>query len=307
MGPDSNALRAHVERVFRDSAAPALERYIAIPNRSPLFDPDWRAAGHMERAVELVASWCADARRARASRVEVVRLPGPHAADLARGAGRARRHRPALRPPRQAARDGGLGRGARAVDAGAARRPALRARRRRRRLRRVRRGRPRSRRWRRSGSARARCVALIEACEESGSFDLPAYVEHLARAHRPAEPRRLPRLGLRQLRAALGDDLAARHADGHAARRRAHRGRALRRRERRRAVELPDPAPAALAHRGRGERRDPRPRAARRRCRPIGCAQAEASAAVLGAERVREVPVRARHARRSRRTRPRSC
>ena len=27
---------------------------------------------------------------------------------------------------------------------------------------------------------RARCVALIEACEESGSFDLPAYVEHLA-------------------------------------------------------------------------------------------------------------------------------
>ena len=26
----------------------------------------------------------------------------------------------------------------------------------------------------------ARCVVLIEACEESGSFDLPAYVEHLA-------------------------------------------------------------------------------------------------------------------------------
>jgi acetylornithine deacetylase/succinyl-diaminopimelate desuccinylase-like protein len=27
---------------------------------------------------------------------------------------------------------------------------------------------------------RARCVVLIEACEESGSYDLPFYVEHLA-------------------------------------------------------------------------------------------------------------------------------
>jgi acetylornithine deacetylase/succinyl-diaminopimelate desuccinylase-like protein len=34
---------------------------------------------------------------------------------------------------------------------------------------------------------RARCVALIEACAESGSYDLPAYVEHLAdRIGRPS-------------------------------------------------------------------------------------------------------------------------
>ena len=26
----------------------------------------------------------------------------------------------------------------------------------------------------------ARCVVLIEACEESGSYDLPSYVDHLA-------------------------------------------------------------------------------------------------------------------------------
>jgi acetylornithine deacetylase/succinyl-diaminopimelate desuccinylase-like protein len=30
------------------------------------------------------------------------------------------------------------------------------------------------------GLGRARCVILIEACEESGSYDLPAYVDHLA-------------------------------------------------------------------------------------------------------------------------------
>src|SRR5690606_37071556 len=30
------------------------------------------------------------------------------------------------------------------------------------------------------GAAHARCVVLIEACEESGSDDLPHYIEHLA-------------------------------------------------------------------------------------------------------------------------------
>ncbi len=30
------------------------------------------------------------------------------------------------------------------------------------------------------GVPHARCVVLIEACEESGSYDLPAYVDHLA-------------------------------------------------------------------------------------------------------------------------------
>lgn len=37
------------------------------------------------------------------------------------------------------------------------------------------------------GIAHARCVILIEACEESGSYDLPAYVDHLAeRIGRPS-------------------------------------------------------------------------------------------------------------------------
>ncbi|MGQ4809480.1 hypothetical protein NKDENANG_02897 [Candidatus Entotheonellaceae bacterium PAL068K] len=36
---------------------PTLQAYIRIPNESPLFDPDWKAHGHMQRAVELVADW----------------------------------------------------------------------------------------------------------------------------------------------------------------------------------------------------------------------------------------------------------
>ena len=55
---DIDATRSHVERVWEDEIVPALLRYIAIPNRSPLFDPEWEAAGHMERAVSLIADWC---------------------------------------------------------------------------------------------------------------------------------------------------------------------------------------------------------------------------------------------------------
>ncbi len=45
----------------------------------------------------------------------------------------------------------------------------------------------------------ARCVVLIEACEESGSSDLPYYIDALRATARHAEPGRVPRLGLRQL------------------------------------------------------------------------------------------------------------
>ena len=39
---------------------------------------------------------------------------------------------------------------------------------------------------------------VIEACEESGSYDLPHYIEHLATAS-AAVAGDLPRFGLRQL------------------------------------------------------------------------------------------------------------
>ena len=57
----------------------------------------------------------------------------------------------------------------------------------------------------------ARCVVLIEACEESGSYDLPAYVDHLAARHRLASLVVCLDSRLRQLRPAVADHLAARH------------------------------------------------------------------------------------------------
>ncbi len=36
---------------------PTLHDYIRIPNESPMFDPNWKANGHMDRAVQLVLDW----------------------------------------------------------------------------------------------------------------------------------------------------------------------------------------------------------------------------------------------------------
>ena len=64
------------------------------------------------------------------------------------------------------------------------------------------------------GGKHARCVVLIEGCEESGSYDLPYYIDHLADRIGTPEPRHLPGLRLRQLRPAVVHDVAAREPGG---------------------------------------------------------------------------------------------
>ena len=43
-----------VARWWDESIVPTLSDYIRIPNKSPLFDPEWEAHGHMRRAAELL-------------------------------------------------------------------------------------------------------------------------------------------------------------------------------------------------------------------------------------------------------------
>jgi acetylornithine deacetylase/succinyl-diaminopimelate desuccinylase-like protein len=180
---DVDQAKRHVAEVWDASIVPTLSQYIQIPNKSPAFDPEWKAHGHMDRAVELIARWCQD-RKLPGMTLEVVRLqneqgkertpvifmeiPG-EGSDTVLIYGHLDKQpemvgwAPGLDPWKPVLRDDRLyGRGS--ADDGYAAFASLTA----------------IEVLVRQNVPRSRCVVLIEANEESGSYDLPAYVEHLA-------------------------------------------------------------------------------------------------------------------------------
>ena len=72
---DLERLRASVRKTWDESILERLIAYVRIPNKSPLFDPQWESHGHMEAAVQLMAKWAREQPLA-GMRVEVQRLPG---------------------------------------------------------------------------------------------------------------------------------------------------------------------------------------------------------------------------------------
>jgi len=64
-----------IARFWDESIVPALTDYIRIPAKSPHFDPDWQANGHIESAVQFAARWC-EKNILPGMQIEVVRLPG---------------------------------------------------------------------------------------------------------------------------------------------------------------------------------------------------------------------------------------
>ncbi len=172
---------AWVLEQFERSVIPTLERYIEIPNKSPAFDPQWRQAGHMARAVELLAGWAREALPEGAT-LEVVRLgertpvifidvpaTGGPSGDTVLLYGHLDKQ-PEMTGWREGlgpwtpVREGDKLYGRGGADDGYALFASLTA----------------LNALRRENIPHARAVVLIEACEESGSFDLPAYIEHLA-------------------------------------------------------------------------------------------------------------------------------
>jgi len=157
---------------------PQLVEYIRIPNKSPMFDADWQAHGHMDAATELLADW-ARKQAIKGMKVEVVRLEGrtplifveidgqgedcvllyghldkqPEMTGWADDLGP---WKPVLKGDRLYGRGG--------ADDGYAIFGSMTA----------------IRALQEQGLPHSRCVILIEACEESGSYDLPYYVDHLA-------------------------------------------------------------------------------------------------------------------------------
>ena len=70
---DRDRLSAHADRAWTQSAEPALEDYIRIPNKSPMFDPQWAKNGYMEDAVGLMEKWA----RSKLPALNARNLPPP--------------------------------------------------------------------------------------------------------------------------------------------------------------------------------------------------------------------------------------
>jgi acetylornithine deacetylase/succinyl-diaminopimelate desuccinylase-like protein len=175
--------RALVQKTWDEDIVPALTEYIRIPAKSPMYDAGWAEHGHIDRAVTLITDW-ARKRRIEGLAIEVVRLPGRTPVILmevpGQGGDTVLLYGHCDKQPEMVgwAEDGGpwtpvrrgdrlFGRGA--GDDGYASFAALTA----------------IETLQAQGVPHARCVVLIEASEESGSPDLPAYVETLAERIRP--------------------------------------------------------------------------------------------------------------------------
>ena len=72
---DAKSALALSDQVWESAIVPALTEYIRIPNQSQAFDKGWATAGHMDRAVELIAGWCKQ-QAIPGLTVEVIRLAG---------------------------------------------------------------------------------------------------------------------------------------------------------------------------------------------------------------------------------------
>jgi len=179
---DAKQLQQHIDKAWDGDIVPQLVEYIRIPNKSPMFDADWVKNGHMERAVQQLAGW-GQKRSIPGLKLEIVRLENRTPLifiEIPAANGGSDEDCVLLyghldKQPEMTGWDEGLGpwepvlkgdklygRGGAddgyAIFGSLAAIEALQA----------------------QGIAHARCVVLIEACEESGSYDLPAYVDHLA-------------------------------------------------------------------------------------------------------------------------------
>ena len=163
---------------WETSVIPELIEYIRIPNKSPAFDPGWQDHGYMDQVVDQFVKWC-QGQDITGMSLEVVRLPErtpliyidipgnsdntvllyghldkqPEMTGWKVGLG-----------PWQPVLDGDKLYGRGGADDGYATFASLLA----------------IKALQEQSIPHSRCVVIIEACEESGSYDLPFYIEHLS-------------------------------------------------------------------------------------------------------------------------------
>ena len=72
---DVSRVVASIGKQWQGSILERLQAYVRIPNKSPMFDPNWERNGYMYAAADLIADWCRT-QPIPGMRVEVRRLPG---------------------------------------------------------------------------------------------------------------------------------------------------------------------------------------------------------------------------------------
>lgn len=174
---DIKKTTSFVSDLWDDSIIPEISEYIRVPNKSPHFDPDWENRGHMERAVQMLEAWV-NQQAVRDMQAEIIRIEGrtpllyidvPGSSDEVVLLYGHYDKQPEfsgwdkdLDPWTPVIRDGKLyGRGG--ADDGYATFASLAA----------------IKVLQEQHIPHAHCVILIEGCEESGSFDLPFYIDLL--------------------------------------------------------------------------------------------------------------------------------
>jgi acetylornithine deacetylase/succinyl-diaminopimelate desuccinylase-like protein len=181
---NATALAAFADSMWDDEIVPAMTRYIAIPAKSPMFDADWQANGHLEQVITEAAAWV-ESKKVAGLKLEVVRIAGRTPIIFfevpATAAGGNEADAPTIcmyghldkQPeftgwrkdlgPWTPKYENGLLYGRGGADDGSAVSASLTA----------------TLALDSQGIPRPRCIGIIEACEESGSFDLPAYIDVL--------------------------------------------------------------------------------------------------------------------------------
>jgi acetylornithine deacetylase/succinyl-diaminopimelate desuccinylase-like protein len=178
---DATTLQSHADAKWDDEIVPQITEYIRVPAKSPHFDPQWEASGHIERVIRQAEAWVRK-QAVKGLACEIVRLPGRTPVLFfevpASGTGKTGTVLLYGHLDKQPEMTGWLdgfgpwvpryesgklfGRGG--ADDGYAVFAALTA----------------IGALQVQGLPHARCVGVIETCEESGSYDLPAYLASLA-------------------------------------------------------------------------------------------------------------------------------
>jgi acetylornithine deacetylase/succinyl-diaminopimelate desuccinylase-like protein len=173
----ANATYEFMDKFWDTSVLPTLRKYIEIPCKSVAFDPEWEKNGHIDRAMELIRGWC-EAQNLYEMSLEIHRAPGRTPLMMIKIPGQSMHSillyghmdkqpemsgwREGLEPWKAVMEDGRLyGRGG--ADDGYAVFAAISA----------------IKALQEQMLPHPQCTILIEASEESGSCDLPFYMEQL--------------------------------------------------------------------------------------------------------------------------------